>query len=329
MKANKVSETRAQEARGKINGLVKALGRYLVGRDEAIRLLALATAAGEPMLLLGPPGTAKSDLIFKFAQAIGVGADDYFEYMITAFTEPSEIVGPVDIKALREDGVYRRRLEGRLADAKVVFLDEIFNGNSAILNTLLTVMNERKVYDAGKPRRLDKLIGFFAATNQIPEREELGALKDRFVIKVKLDPVQQDDFDGLIAAGLRNERCRATGQTPWVTGDVTPEDFAAVRDYVAEVCQADGSDFPRFPEGVHRTFRRIVLDLDSQGVSLSDREVIKLYRLIVLHGYLFHGRLPGSIQLADLVVMRYVAESAAQFAVVRKCVDDAIGGAGA
>jgi MoxR-like ATPase len=328
MQANTVSEARAQQGRQRIKGLVETLGRTLVGRDEAVRLLALATTAGEPMLLLGPPGTAKSDLIFKFAQAIGVAADDYFEYMVTAFTEPSEIVGPVDIKALREDGVYRRRLEGKLADAKVVFLDEIFNGNSAILNTLLTVMNEKKVYDAGKPRPLDKLIGFFAATNQIPEREELSALKDRFVIKLKLDPVQQQDFDGLIAAGLRNERCRATGQTPWVTGEVGPEDFAAVRSYVAGLAHASEGDFPRFPEAVHRTFRRIVLDLDAQGISLSDREVIKLYRLIVLHGYLFHGRLPGSIQLSDLTVMRYVAESAAQFAVVRRCVDDAIGGAG-
>ena len=323
-----ISKEHADLARRRILALVETLGRYMVGREEAIRLLALAMAAGEPMLLLGPPGTAKSDIIFKFAQAIGVAADEYFEYMITAFTEPSEIIGPVDIQALRNEGVYRRCLDGKLADVKVVFLDEIFNGNSAILNTLLTVMNEKKVYDAGKPKKLDKLIGFFAATNQIPEREELNALKDRFVIKVKLDPVQQDHFDGLIGAGLRNERFRSTGQTPWVTGDVSADDFAAVRSYVAELSHATEGDFPRLPEAVYRTFKRIVLDLDAQGVSLSDREVIKLYRLIILHGYLFHGRLPGSIELGDLVVMRYVAESTAQFAVVRKCVDDAIGGAG-
>jgi MoxR-like ATPase len=325
---NTISKEHADEARRKILALVETLGRYMVGREEVIRLLALAMAAGEPMLLLGPPGTAKSDIIFKFAQAIGVAADDYFEYMITAFTEPSEIIGPVDIKALRDEGVYRRCLDGKLADVKVVFLDEIFNGNSAILNTLLTVMNEKKVYDAGKPKKLEKLIGFFAATNQIPEREELNALKDRFVIKVQLNPVQQDHFEGLIAAGLRNERFRSTGQTPWVTGDVGPADFDAVRRHVAELSLGSADDFPRFPEAVHRTFKRIVLDLDAQGVSLSDREIIKLYRLILMHGYLFHGRLPGSIELGDLVVMRYVAESAAQFAVVRKCVDDAIGGGG-
>ena len=323
-----ISNERAEEARKRILGLVESLGRTLVEHEEVIRLLALATAAGEPMLLLGPPGTAKSDLIFKFAQAIGVGAHDYFEYMITAFTEPSEIIGPVDIKALREQGVYQRRLEGKLADAKVVFLDEIFNGNSAILNTLLTVMNEKKVYDAGRPKPLDKLVAFFAATNQIPERDELNALKDRFVIKVRLQPVQHEHFDALIAAGLRNERYRSTGQTPWISGEVRAEDFTAVRRHVAELSHTDTDDFPRLPEPVHRTFRRIVLDLDAKGVSLSDREVIKLYRLILLHGYLFHGRLPGSIELGDLAVMRYVAESAAQFAVVRECVDAAIGGAG-
>ena len=321
-------QRRHEESRLAILDLTNRLKQYLVGRDEVIDLLALSMAAAEPMLLLGPPGTAKSDSVFKFSQAIGVGKDDYFEYMITAFTEPSEILGPVDIKALREDGIYRRKLEGKLADVAVVFLDEIFNGNSAILNTLLTVMNERKIYDAGKPYYLDKLVGFFAATNQIPEREELAALKDRFVLKVELEPVQQQHFDGLIDAGMRNDLYRESNQRPWVRpGTISVQDFLNVRRHMTETllrCFERNPQEAKFPPRVHRTFRRILADLDANGVPLSDRETIKMYRLIILHGYLFHGRMPSTIQLSDLSILRYVADSEDQIPIVRGCVDDAI-----
>ncbi len=309
-----------------IRDLTRELKRYLVGRDEAIEMMALAMTAAEPMLLLGPPGTAKSDLIYKFSEAIGLTKGDYFEYMITAFTEPSEIVGPVDILELRNNGVYRRVLDGKLADAAVVFLDEIFNGNSAILNTLLTVMNERKIYDAGKPFPLEKLVGFFAASNQIPEREELAALKDRFVIKVELRSVQRDHFDGLIDAGLANDVNKAHNRKPWTALPVSVRDFTHVRRHVSGIMLEydEKKQKLRFPEHVHRTFRNLVAALASQGIVLSDREVIKLYRLIILRAYLLRGARPDTVELDDLSLLRYVAESEEQFPVVRELVDQAI-----
>lgn len=322
-----MSEDIGKSRRG-ILALRDRLRRYLVGREEAIDVVILAMTAGEPLLLLGPPGTAKSDLIYKFTEAIGLGKNDYFEYMITAFTEPSEIIGPVDIRALREEGVYRRKLDGKLADASVVFLDEIFNGNSAILNTLLTVMNEGKIYDGGQPYRLEKLAGFFAASNRIPERDELAALRDRFVLKVELSPVQEEHFDHLIDAGMHNQVLQATGQKPWVSPDcVGPADFRAVRRHINQLVHQRLTETPelaRFPEPVHGTYRRIIRDLAANGVPLSDREVIKVYRLIILHGFLFSGRLPETITLEDLGVLRYVGDSEDQFSVVRKCVDSAL-----
>jgi MoxR-like ATPase len=322
------SERSADESRVALLNLTRTLKQYLVGRDEVIDLLLLALVSGEPLLMLGPPGAAKSDLVGKFSDALGLADGDYFEYMITAFTEPSEILGPVDIKALREEGSYRRQLRGKLAEAKVVFLDEIFNGNSAILNTLLTVMNERKIYDGGRPMRLEHLMGFFAASNQIPDREELAALKDRFVLKVDLRWVQDSHFDRLIDAGIHNDLLKATGQRPWARGDVGLRDVQSVRQRIHAVLgeryEQEGSA-PRFPEAVHRTFRRLVAELSNKGVPLSDREVIKLYRMIIVRGYLFNGRLPESIELEDLVVLRYVAETEKQFALVRSCVNAALG----
>lgn len=330
MSSEQKTKRTPEESRQAILNLAANLKQYLVGREEAIDLLALCMTASEPMLLLGPPGTAKSDVIYKFSQAIGLGKGDYFEYMITAFTEPSELLGPVDIKALREKGIYKRKLEGKLADATIVFLDEIFNGNSAILNTLLTVMNEKKIYDAGAPRPLDKLVGFFAATNQIPEREELAALKDRFVIKIELPPVQKPHFDNLVNAGMQNELWRATKQQPWVRpGEISVADFANVRRHITKMLLerfSTDSSRARFPAEVHRTFRRLVLELGENGVDISDREVIKLYRLIIVSGYLFHGRLPDTIQLSDLNLLRYVAESPEQFPMVRKVVEETIRG---
>ena len=119
--------------------------------------------------------------------------------MLTRFTEPSEIIGPIDIKELRE-GRYIRRKQGKLPTAKLVFLDEIFKSNSAILNILLTIINEKKFYQDGMPEPVPLRV-LFAATNEIPEQGELAALKDRFVLKVQSRPVQDEYFTELIDAG--------------------------------------------------------------------------------------------------------------------------------
>ncbi len=172
-----------------------------------------AAVAQEPLLLVGPPGTAKSDLILKFKDAIGIRDEDYFEYMLTRFTEPSEIIGPIDINQLRE-GRYIRREQGKLPTARLAFLDEIFKSNSAILNILLTIVNEKKFYQDGVPQPVELKI-LFAATNEVPEHGELSALKDRFVLKAESLPVQNEYFTELIDAGLKAEVHRTLQQKPW------------------------------------------------------------------------------------------------------------------
>src|ERR1700710_2255939 len=125
--------------------LARTLESRFLGKDEVIRLLLIAVVAGEHAVLVGPPGTAKSALIRTFARLLQA---NYFEYLLTRFTEPNEIFGPVDIKAFRE-GRYERRIEGMLPQAEIVSLDEVFKSNSAILNALLTLLNERKYTSGG------------------------------------------------------------------------------------------------------------------------------------------------------------------------------------
>src|SRR6266705_4580825 len=176
-----------------------SLGRFFVAKQPLIDLMTVAAVAQEPLLLVGPPGTAKSDLVIKFKAALKIPDGEYFEYLLTRFTEPSEVFGPIDIAQLRA-GRYLRRDHGKLPTARLVFLDEIFKANSAILNSLLTVINERKFYQDGQPVPV-KLKVLFAATNEIPEHAELGALKDRFCLKAACRSVQDKYFIELIDAG--------------------------------------------------------------------------------------------------------------------------------
>src|SRR6185436_15811171 len=196
-------QSEAEALRKRLNRFRTSLGRFFVAKQDLIDLMMVAAVAQEPLLLVGQPGTAKSDLVLKFKDAIGISDEDYFEYMLTRFTEPSEIVGPIDINLLRE-GRYVRREQGKLPTAKLAFLDEIFKSNSAILNILLTIINEKKFYQDGAPQPVNLRV-LFAATNEIPEQGELSALKDRFVLKAESRSVQDEHFEELIDAGLQNE----------------------------------------------------------------------------------------------------------------------------
>jgi MoxR-like ATPase len=177
------------------------LNERFVDLEDQIHALVLSVASGEPLLLIGPPGTAKSRLIRAFCGAIGLidenrldASDEsqesgaYFEYLLTPFTEPGELFGFFDIARLHHDKVLTRQDEGMLQNAKVVFLDEIFNASSAILNTLLAIVNERIFHDRGR-RQAVQLRCLFAASNSIPETPELRAFFDRFLLRCDIENV--------------------------------------------------------------------------------------------------------------------------------------------
>src|SRR5215211_1312915 len=223
-------QAEAEELRRRINRFRTSLGRFFVQKQEIIDLMTVAGIAQEPLLLVGPPGTAKSDLVLKFKDALAIDEVDYFEYMLTRFTEPSEIIGAIDIQELRA-GRYIRKKEGKLPTARLVFLDEIFKSNSAILNILLTIINEKKFYQEGKPEPVPLRV-LFAATNEVPEQGELAALKDRFVLKVQSRPVQDEFFTELIDAGLQAEAYRGLNQKPWAEGHCSLDDLLKANRYL-------------------------------------------------------------------------------------------------
>src|SRR5688572_18538978 len=187
--------------------VARTLEASFLGKSEAVRLMLVAAIAGEHMVLIGPPGTAKSAVIRLFAKLIDA---KYYEYLLTRFTEPNEIFGPIDITAFRE-GEYSRRMEGMLPQAEIVFLDEVFKANSAILNSLLSVLNER-VYTVGAHVHRTPLISAFGASNEVPNDEDLMAVFDRFLLRVRSDNLDSYHFQELLTRGLAHEVTKISGE---------------------------------------------------------------------------------------------------------------------
>ena len=309
MKSYEALAEEASALRERINRFRLALGRHFVGKQPLIDLMTVAAVAQEPLLLVGPPGTAKSDLVLKFRDALAIGEGDYFEYMLTRFTEPSEVLGPIDINQLRE-GRFIRRERGKLPTATVVFLDEIFKSNSAILNALLTIINERKFYQDGVPQPV-KLKILFAATNEIPEHTELLALKDRFCLKAACRSVQDEHFLELIDAGLDAHTARELNQRPWAEGHASMGDLLDAHRYLTlQLARRDGETRDRdrfFREELLGEVRRIIRTLVREDdVFVSDRKVVKLYRLIRTRAWILHG---GAVEREDLRLLAYLGET--------------------
>ncbi|MGF1511793.1 MAG: AAA family ATPase [Myxococcota bacterium] len=170
------------------------LKRSFVQRDREVDGLLIGLLARQHVLLLGPPGTAKSLLARRLCGALTDAR--YFEWLLTKFTTPEEVFGPVDLAAL-EQGRYQRVTAQKLPEAEVVFLDEIFKANSAILNALLTVLNERRFHQGSQMLEVP-LETLVAASNELPEEEELRALLDRFLLRFQVGYVDDAGFQALL-----------------------------------------------------------------------------------------------------------------------------------
>lgn len=270
--------------------VIAPLKRRFVGRDEVVDLIALAVIAGEHLFLHGPPGTAKSALIRAFASA---AKGRYFEYLLTRFSEPNEIFGPVDLARLRE-GTVATSTKGMLPEAEFVFLDELFNANSAVLNNLLTVLNER-VYRRGAETHRLPVLSLFSASNHLPEDDTLGALFDRFLLRCHVDNLARDAMPRLLAAGWALETSKALE-----TG-VTAEDLRALSQRTAQVDLAP----------VTELYADVVFKVRDLGIALSDRRAVKCLKLVAGSAVLC-GRTRA--QASDLWVLRYVWDRAEQIA---------------
>lgn len=285
--------------------VIADLESQFLAKEEVIRMMMVAAVAGEHMVLVGPPGTAKSALVRSFAGHLNA---TYFEYLLTRFSEPNELFGPVDIKAYRE-GTYRRVTQGMLPEAEIVFLDEAFKANSAILNTLLGLMNER-TFNNGNEAVAVPLISLFAASNEVPSDEGLEAIFDRFLLRVFSDNLDSFHFQDLLERGLAFEKNK-----------MKPAGDSPVREKISSQMLCDLRrtllDEVTFTDAFLTTYKSLCFQLRGEGISFSDRRLIRFMKLFAAHA-LIHGR--KEVHVGDLNVLRHSWNSLDQ----RKVLDDLI-----
>ena len=226
-----------------------------------------------------------------------------FDYLLTRFTEPNELFGPFDIRRLRE-GDLVTNTEGMLPEASLVFLDELLNANSAILNSLLMVLNER-VFRRGRETRVLPLLMVVSASNRLPEDDALGALFDRFLLRVRCDNVAPERLSDVLEAGWKLDLPRAE------TAVFDIEDIRRLNRMLADVDLG----------GVRAAYVELVHRLRHAGIPVSDRRAVKLQRLLAASALLC-GRL--AVNATDLWVLRYIWDTEEQQEVLASIVQDAI-----
>lgn len=277
--------------------VIRRLQRLYLAKDELSRMLVLSMVAGEHLLIVGPPGTAKSALARSLSRLVDAR---YFEYLLTRFTEPNELLGPVDLRAFRE-GTYRRRTEQMLPEAELVFLDEIFKASSAILNSLLSLLNERRVY-IGAERIDAPLLALVAASNEVPADDSLSALLDRFLLRVRSNNVEGFHFQRLLELGLTHEQ-RLLG------GDAYAElqPLLSVREVLS--LRHALRERLRFGEDFLSRYKALLFQIRGEGIAISDRRAVKLLKLCAASA-LLDGR--EAADEGDLLLLRHTWQSPEQ-----------------
>lgn len=270
----------------------------LIDRGAVAQLILLGAIAQEHLLVIGPPGTAKSAVVQRVATVMG---GTYFEYLLGKFTEPSELFGTIDFTKLKE-GRFETQTEGMLPQADFVFLDEIFLASTAILNTLLGILNERK-FRRGHTQLPCPLKICVGASNQLPETGMLRAFGDRFLLTYFVNPISDPQLETLLTSG-------------WTLANGAPlENLQLLQDieYIAQhLGQVEiGPVIPHLADGVR--------SLRQQDIALSDRRITKLTKLVAASA-LLEGRTVA--EKRDLWPLIYTVQDPEHQAIAQKALKD-------
>ena len=285
----------------RLQAVLDHLKTTFVGKAEIIDLMGICLIGRENLFLLGPPGTAKSAMVRALSERL---QGQSFEYLLTRFTEPNELFGPFDIRKLRE-GELVTNTEGMLPEATLIFLDELLNANSAILNSLLMVLNER-IFRRGKEQKNLPALMIVSASNHLPEDEALQALFDRFLIRVRCENVAPDLLNKVLQAGWKLEQ-DDKGKAP----NITVKGIQKLQDLIKKVDLQD----------IQEVYIDLVTKLRNAGLAVSDRRAVKLQRLIAASAVICKRTkaIPS-----DLWVLRFIWDTEEQIEVIAGIVNAVI-----
>lgn len=302
--------------RDRIEALLSHLNRGVYEREPAIQLALLTAIAGESIFMLGAPGVAKSlvarrlKLAFRDARA--------FEYLMSRFSTPDEIFGPVSISKLKNEDKYERIISGYLPAADVVFLDEIWKAGPSIQNALLTVLNE-KIYRNGDREERVPIKGIISASNELPSRGEgLEALWDRFLVRILVEGIQErGHFEDMICMV---QEAGSVGPDPSL--QISAEEYAECSTLIDMV--SVGADILQIIHTIRCYIQRYneKQEDSSRELYISDRRWRKIIRLLRTSAYL-NGR--DAVDLMDCFLIQYcIWDEPSQISQTRQFVIDAI-----
>lgn len=279
------------DIRKRIQRLLTAINQGVYEKDTELGLSLLAALAGESVLLLGPPGVAKSMVARRLKAAFKEAKA--FEYLMSRFSTPDEIFGPISINRLKEFDKYERAVEGYLPTASVVFLDEIWKAGPAIQNSLLTAINE-KIYRNGDSEIRLPLKLLIAASNELPAHGEgLEALWDRFLLRIICTCVQDEDtFHSMLLDDSDKEINVPTDL------QISEEEYAEWRKQIGQVSVPTG--ILQYISNVRRQLKRLPLDDEdtARNIYVSDRRWKNIVQLLKASAFI-NGR--PEVNPADLL----------------------------
>ncbi len=293
-----------------LNRVASNLKLLFARRDTAVDLMRLSLLCREHLLLLGPPGTGKSELAVRFANGVQTR---HFQYLLTRFTEPSELFGPVDLQEYKK-GRYHVRTEGMLPDAQTAFLDEVFQAGSAILNTLLTLIHERMFSNGSQPEKVP-LISLFGASNHLPDDPTLRAFSDRFVLRLQMAPVPDESLADLMDKGWDLELAGMEQKSRDTDDYIDPDRLDLLYKALPEIGIG----------AVREQYQEVVRRLRAECVELSDRRIVKGLKLIRAAA-LLDGR--DQADNRDLWPLNHIWSSPEDIAILRDTVQPLVDEAG-
>jgi MoxR-like ATPase len=303
-----------EEARRRLLAVESTLNQYVIGHENMVKALMVATVAGEHVVVIGPPGTAKSYTIRLMSKLLNA---KFYSYLLTRFTSYDELFGTVNILELSK-GQYVRNWSA-IVSSEFVFLDEIFKANSAILNALLSLLQERIIYDPMSGQAVPMALWTAAgASNETPEDPELMALYDRFSVKVFIDYL---DNDVQILSALQARWLSANN----LTAVATMNDVRILNEYAMKLFIAKVKDLGEIYKLYHLNVTPLVKGLRAKGVIVSDRTIIeKLPRLfsayLALYGVTMDNIING---IYDLIA--YMARTKDELNSINKAIEEALG----
>ena len=301
------------DERGSAGSLVRAIRKLeaevasgFVGREEEARVAILALATRSHAVFIGEAGVAKSALIRRLSRLVNA---KYFYYLLSKYTVPDELIGAIDPVAYKNEGKFVRITKGKLPEAQLVFIDEIFKGSSETLNTLLNIMHERLFVDTDGTVYQCPLWSLFGASNELPEDSSLHAFYDRFLIRHFVKRIDVSKLETAIIHNLSNIH---ENLKPIISLNEVRELHNQITKFMCENAHP-----------LAKVTSQLVIVLRQNGIFVSDRTAVSpdyLPRLIATYSYIYQQDLKKSA----IAVSKYVLPSEEALEAYKKALDSLI-----